>query len=118
MRLDDAGGARTGTIPQIEAGSGVGPHAESEIHATVIHPATTTYLPRLLREIGMMWMIRYLTYPPAQRLLRECAAQTLAEYGGGAVRHLQSEIDPGTPPSGRLLIWLIIREVRKQARRR
>ncbi len=65
-----------------------------------------------------MWMIRYLTYPPAQRLLRECAAQTLAEFGDGAVRHLRSEIDPGTPASGRLMIWLLIFEVRKLARAR
>jgi len=65
-----------------------------------------------------MWMIRYLTYAPAQRLLRECAARTLAEFGDGAVRHLRSEIDPGTPPSGRFLMWMIIREVRKQARAR
>jgi hypothetical protein len=68
------------------------------------------------QEIPMLWFLRYLTYAPARQLLRECAAQTIAEYGGGAVAKLRSEIEIGTPFSGRLLMWLMIHDVRSQHR--
>ena len=42
---------------------------------------------------------------------------TLADYGDGAAAKLRGEIDPGTPFSGRLMIWLMIAEMRQQARR-
>ena len=64
----------------------------------------------------MSWVIRYLIYPPARRLLRECASETIAEFGAGAMSHLRGEIDPRTPPSGRLIMWLIILEIRRQSR--
>ena len=66
----------------------------------------------------MSWVIRYLTYPPARRLLRECASVTITEFGSGAESHLRGEIDLGTPLSGYLIIWVIILEVRRQSRRR
>jgi hypothetical protein len=59
----------------------------------------------------MSWIVRFLIYSPAKQLLRECAVQTMSDFGDGAVDHLLEEIDPGTPLSGRMLIWLIILEV-------
>jgi len=64
----------------------------------------------------MPWLIRLLFYARARQLFRECAACTLAEYGDGATAKLLAEIDPGTPLSGRLPIWLMIVEMRRQGR--
>ncbi len=49
-------------------------------------------------EIGLGWLIRYLTYAPARQLLRECAVCAVEAFGPGAERHLRAEIEPGTPP--------------------
>jgi hypothetical protein len=64
----------------------------------------------------MPWLIRLLFHARARLLFRECAAYTLAEYGDAAAAKLLGEIDRGTPLSGRLPIWLMIAEVRRQAR--
>ena len=64
----------------------------------------------------MFWFARYLTYAPARQLIRDCAAHTIAEYGEGSVAKLRSEVDTGTPLTGRLLMWLINWEVRMQTR--
>ena len=64
----------------------------------------------------MFWFARYLKYAPARQLIRDCAAHTIAEYGEGSVAKLRSEVDTGTPLTGRLLMWLIIWEVRMQTR--
>ena len=64
----------------------------------------------------MPWLVRFLLFPPARQLFRECAAYALAEHGVDAAARLRAEIDPGTPLSGRLLIWLMIAEIRRQAR--
>lgn len=56
----------------------------------------------------MLWFVRYLIYPPARQLIRECAAHTIAEYGNGAGAELRSEVEAGTPLTGRLLMWLMI----------
>jgi len=66
----------------------------------------------------MPWLIRMLFLARARQLFRECAACMLAEYGDAAAAKLFSEIDPGTPLSGRLPIWLMIVEMRWQARGR
>lgn len=64
----------------------------------------------------MLWFVRYLTYAPARRLMSECAAYTIAEYGDGSVAKLRSEVEPGTPLTGQFLMWLMIWEVRAQTR--
>lgn len=64
----------------------------------------------------MLWFVRYLIYPPARQLIRECAAHTIAEYGNSAATKLRSEVEAGTPLTGRLLMWLMIWEVRTQSR--
>ena len=64
----------------------------------------------------MLWFARYLTYAPARQLIRDCAAYTIAEYGAGSATKLRSEIETGTPLTGRLLMWIIIWEVRTQTR--
>ncbi len=64
----------------------------------------------------MTWLIRFWLFAPARQLFRECAAYTLAEHGADAAVRLRAEIDPGTPLSGRLLIWLMVNEIRRQAR--
>ena len=66
----------------------------------------------------MAWLVRFLLLARARQLFRECAAYTIAEYGAGAGAKLRSAIDPGTPFSGRLMIWLMIAEVHWQARGR
>ncbi len=64
----------------------------------------------------MPWLIRLLFLARARQLFRECAACTMAEYGNDATAKLLGEIDAGTPLSGRLPIWLMIVEMRRQAR--
>ena len=42
-----------------------------------------------------MWVIRYLAYLPAWRLLCECAQQAVIEFGEGLERHLRDLIGEG-----------------------